>query len=305
MIVDNEKLANLTIPQKTEWRIMNPEEYHKDKTAVNFSSLKNMEKSEFSFAKSYWGKPKEATDSMRFGNIVHMAMLEGAKFKDLVVVEPMFTGVTSKGEVTTSKNSKDVKRQLDEWRLSLNPRSIVIAEEEREKIINMTDSLLSNAKAVKILNNSKPEVIGYWHDEEFGINCRFMADLYSESLGILPDLKTTQDARWEYFRKSVESYNYPLQLIMYSKGIKAITGKAPEQKCWITVESQGAHETRIHEVSPIYEATAEFEYRKFMTELKNAIKNKKFEQRGSEVEVGEPSVYYQRKYEFTDLTENL
>ena len=84
MPVTKEQLQKLidTSNFKQGWRKdITDEEYHADKTAVNFSSLKYIEKSDFSFAKAYWGKAKEPTKSMKFGSLAHVAMLQGSKFK--------------------------------------------------------------------------------------------------------------------------------------------------------------------------------------------------------------------------------
>lgn len=279
------------------WRRGMPDEqYHRDKTAVNFSSLKMIEKSEWSFAKSYWGKPKEPTAPMKLGSLAHIAMLEGTKFRERYVVMPEFVGFTAKGEPTTSKNSKDVQFQTQAWLADQPPGAIIVTVDERDKLFAMIDSVLSNEKAVTLLQNGEAEIKGYWIDQVTGLPCRMMDDFLSFNLGILADLKTCADARWDMFRKSVENYNYPLQMSMYAEGVKVITGKEPEAKAWIAVESDGAHECRIHEVSPYYDDIGKFEFRRCMDKLKKAIDNNHWPQGGDEIFVGEPSYWWLKKY---------
>lgn len=299
MAVTKEQLQLLldTTNFKSGWRKEMPdEEYHRDKTAVNFSSLKLIEKSEFAFAKSYWGKPKEPTASMKFGSLAHIAMLEGAKFRERYVVMPEFVGYTQKGEPTTSKNSKDVQRQTQEWLAAQPANAIIVEQEERDKLFAMIESVLSNEKAVTLLQNGEAEIKGYWIDPVTGLPCRMMDDFLSFNLGILADLKTCADARWESFRKSVENYRYDLQMAMYAEGVKVITGKEPAAKAWIAVESDGAHECRIHEVSPYYDDIGKFEFRRCMDKLKKAIDEHSFKQGGDEIMVGEPSYWFLKKY---------
>ncbi len=298
MAITKEQLEAIIAPKdfKNEWRDVPTEFYHADKTAVNFSSLKYMEKSEFSFAKSYWGKPKESTKPQKFGTLAHLAILEGAKFKARYVVQPEFTGLTAKGEITTSKNSTDVKNKIAQWTAEQQPGAIIVTEDEREKLFNMIDSVLSNEKAVKLLSNGKAEAIGYWKDPETGICLRMMDDFISFDLGILADVKTCQDSRFEFFRKSVESYNYSLQMAMYSEGVKHITGKEPDAKAWIAIESDGAHECRIHEVSSFYDDIGKFEYRRSLNKLKKAIDANHWPQGGDDIFVGEPTFFYLKKY---------
>jgi hypothetical protein len=121
----------------------------------------------------------------------------------------------------------------------------------------------------------------------------------------MTDLKTCQDVRWEFFRKSVENYRYDIQNAMYSDGVKNITGKAPEYKCWLTVESEGAHETRIHEVGAEYDAIGHFEYRRSLKKLKEAIDAGKFTQGNDDIIIGEPTSWFKRKYEQLGILDTL
>lgn len=299
MIVTVEQLKAITNQEnfKTGWREdLSDEHYHGIKNAVNFSSLKHIEKSEFAFAKSFWGPPKEPTASMKFGTLVHKAILEGADFKKNFVVMPEFVGFTKDGKVTKSSNATDIIRQRTEWLDAQPKNAIIITIEERNKIFAMLDSVLSNDKALKLLSDGKPELSGFWTDEKTGINLRIKPDFLAFNLGVLVDLKTSQDARWEYFRKSVENYSYFLQMAMYSEGVKHITGKEPEHKAWLVVESDGAHECRIHEVSSYYDDIGRWEYRNCLDKLKKAIDENSFPQGGLEVLVGEPTAWFLKKY---------
>ena len=144
-----------------------------------------------------------------------------------------------KGEI--SANSKEAKQKRADWLAEQPSDAIIVTEDEREKLFAMIDSVLSNEKAANLLSNGEAEIKGYWIDKETGIPLRMMDDFLSFNLGVLADLKTCQDSRWEYFRKSVESYNYPLQIAMYNEGVKEITGIEPKARAWIAVENEGAH----------------------------------------------------------------
>lgn len=296
MAILAEQLQKLITPAtfNPEWREMPVESYHADKSAVNFSSLKHMEKSEHAFARSYWGEPKEPTKAMKFGTLAHMAILEGSKFKERYVVMPEFVGLTLDGK--PSANSKDAKEKRAKWVMEQPKEALIVTEEERAKLFNMIDSVLSNEKAVQLLSNGKPEVIGYWRDPITGINMRMAADFLSFNLGVLVDVKTCQDARWEMFRKSVENYRYDLQMAMYNEGVKHITGKEPANRAWLVIESEEPHEVRIHEVGAHYETIGSFEYRKCLDKLKKAIDAKAFPQGSDEILIGEPTFWFLKKY---------
>lgn len=297
MAILAENLVKLITPQPKGWRLdLEDELYHTDKSAVNFSSLKHIDKSNYAFAQSYWGKRKEATARMKFGTLAHLAILEGSKFKARYVVMPEFTGFTAKGEITTSANSKEVKEKKAKWLLEQPKDAIVVTEEEKEKLFNMIDSVLSNEKAVKLLSNGQPEIAGYWTDEETGINLRIKPDFLTFNVGILLDVKTCQDVRWEFFRKSIENYRYDIQMAMYNDGVKHITGIEPSHRAWLCIEADAPHEVRIHEVGAVYDEIGYFEYRRSLKKLKEAIDAGVFTQGNDEIMIGEPTYWFMKKY---------
>jgi len=297
-MIEIEKLKKLIDPSLITpgWREIPTDEYHADKTAVNFSSLKHIEKSSHAFARSYWGKPKKRTAAMRFGSIAHLAILEGHKFKQMVVVMPDFQSRTAAGVITDSKNTNYYRMQVLEWELAQDPKAIVVTTEDMDRILNMIESVMSNEAAVNLIKRGKPEVIGYWTDKQTGINLRLAGDLLAFDVEVLTDLKTCQDSRWELFRKNVESHRYDLQMAMYREGIYHITGIKPQHGAWLAVESQEPYETRIHEVGPKYETIGDFEFRRSIDKLKKSIDEKTFAHGKEEIMVGEPTVWFERKY---------
>lgn len=291
-----EQLQKLINPIEYGWRDIPTEIYHADKSAVNFSSLKHMDKSEFAFSQSYWGEQKEPTKAMKFGTLAHMAILEGSKFKERYVVMPEFTGLTAKGEITTSKNATDVKLKIAKWISEQSKDAVIVTEEERVKLFNMIDSVLSNEMAVELLKNGKPETIGYWQDPVTKINLRMMADFLTFNVDILVDVKTCQDVRWEFFRNSVENYRYDLQMAMYAEGVKHITGITPKHRAWLVIESEAPHEVRIHHAGDIYGEIGAFEFRRAVDKLKLAIDKNHFPQGGKDIMISEPSSWFKKKY---------
>lgn len=281
----------------TGWREgMKVDDYHADKSAVNSSSLKHATKSDWAFSHSFWGPPKEPTDAMKFGTLVHMAILEPIKFKNSYVVEPYFEGPTQDGKM--SSQSKVAKQMRAQWHSELPPGSVVVTIEEQDKIFAMIDSVLAHPTASMLLSNGKPELIGYWADKETGLNLRMMADFMAFNLGTLADLKTCQDSEWEAFRKTgVEGLSYFLQMAMYVDGTEQITKTKVENKAWIAVENKFPFETRVHEVDEKYDLAGQFQYRENLAKIRNAIDKNCFPQ-GQLLSVkGEPSSWFFKKYE--------
>ncbi len=292
---------------KFGWQFnMKTEDYHADKSALNSSALKLMDKSAYSFARNYWVKTKPPTEAMRFGTLVHMAILEPLKFKDLYHVKPQFVGVTQSGEVTTRSNAKDVERQYEEWRASLPEKHVIVTTEQRDKIFAMIDSVLSHPTASILLSNIKPEAIGYWQkdltteedEEPFIVNLRMAIDALAFTMGNLSDLKTCQDCSMKAFRKThIEGLQAFHQIAMYEDGASHIEKYLVENKTWIAVESEWPHETAVHEVSEEYELAGKWLYNQNLQKIKKCIKERKFPYAQEEPMRVTPSGYFLQKYQ--------
>ncbi len=295
--IDPQTLLNAT-DRKTGWRPeLVTDQYHADKTALNFSSVKHVKKSPYAFAGSFWGPPKEPTPAMKFGTLVHMAILEPMKFKTKYVVQPEFTGYTQKGELTTSLNCKEVKDKIARWQMDQEPGAVIVTEQEREDIFCMIDSVLSHPMASKLLTNGQPETPGYWIDPTTGLPCRMMPDFLAFNADTLTDFKTCADSSWEAFRKSVEKLHYDVQMAMYDDGVFHITGIRPQHNVWLATENVFPFETRVHEVDPIYKAAGRFQYRENMNKIKQCLKNGEFPQGQLDIIMSQPSSYYFKEYE--------
>ena len=281
------------------------QEYHSDKNAVNSSSLKKMIKSPLAFHNSYYGEPEEPTDAMKMGTLAHLAILQGDLFRSKYIVMPEFESRTADGKISDSKNTKYYKQQQQEWADSIPKDAIVVTSQERDDLFRMIDSIISNEMAFKLLSEGRPEICGYWRDQETGIRCRMQADFVSFNLGALVDVKTCQDSSWSEFRRNVESYEYAFQMAMYREGIKQITGKTPEHTLWLAIEKKAPFEVRVYEMSPQYEMIGDHNYRMAMRKLKECIDSGKFLGGQAEIEIAEPSYWYFKQYEDKGIFTNL
>jgi hypothetical protein len=238
-------LIDLTL--KPHWKEnLDNETYHADKSAVGSSSLRKILKSPLSFHADFFGERKEEkTDAMRFGELVHVAVLEGSKFLERMVMAPKFTGLTKDGR--ESSQSAEAKRKKAEWYAeaeSLN--KLIVTEEEHDKILGIMKSITNHEGAMKLLKNGAREISGYFSDPQTGIVNKIRPDFVSFDLGTLVDLKTTQSVLKSDFQKTIWNYRYDFQLAMYGEGIKAITGNAPRYHAIIAVETNAPYEVAVY-----------------------------------------------------------
>lgn len=262
---------------KAEWREhVTDEEYHADKTAVGSSSLRKTKKSMFAFAGAMWGQGEKETDAMRFGSLVHLAMLQPQKFKDFILVMPEFTGYTQKGELST--RSKEAIEKKNKWLAEVPKDAIVVEAQEQEKLLCMIDSVLSHPRASLLLKNVKTEVAGYWRDPVTGIRCKIKPDILTFDSEILVDLKTCRDCYWPEFRRTVEAKKYYFQDAMYRQITGQITGIEPQLSAWIAVENVYPYETAVHPVHYDYRDAGAKEFRHALDMVKVSIDENNFSQ---------------------------
>lgn len=314
---DVEKKHGFTVNGKPAWRItvdegfqahwkpdMTEEQYHADKSAVNSTSLRRMLKSPKAFYHSFFlDEKEESTPAMKFGTLAHMAILEGAKFKEKYIVMPEFLGLTQDGKM--SAQSKAAKEKKAAWLSDVPQGSLVVTIEERDRLFAMIDSVLSHEHAYKLFSQGKPEAIGYWRDQETGIKCKLKADFVSFNLNALVDVKTTTDCRWDEFRDSVEGNRYDVQNAFYREGLEAITGKDTDHRIWLAIESKAPYEVGVYEVPPQYEGSGKYEVRKCLRRIKSCIDQWSWPQAQVEIEFGEMSPWFYKRYELTGAFDGI
>jgi hypothetical protein len=257
---------------KPHWKEnLSNEEYHADKSAVGSSTLRKVLKSPLSFHADFYGQKKEEpNEAMRFGNLVHAAVLEGPMFLEKMVVAPKFVGLTKDGRESTQ--SGEAKKKKAEWYSAMEAENrIIVTEEEQEKIVGIINSINSHEGALKLLANGAREVSGYFSDPETGIVNKIRPDFVSFDLGALVDLKTTQSVLKQDFQKTIWNYRYDFQLAMYSEGIKAITGRYPKYQALIAVETTAPYEVAVYIADEGMISKGQEDYRRALDTLSECL----------------------------------
>lgn len=261
------------------------EDYHAINTAVGSSGLRLMLKSPDAFHWGFFGGNfTEPTPSMKFGKLVHLAVLEGPKFEKRYVVMPEFTGFTGKGELTTNSNCKEVKEKRKAWIDEQDPQAIITTQDERDKIVGIIGKIIKHKDSGMLFGDGKPEMSGFYVDPETGIMCKFRNDFMSNNGRILTDLKTAKSSEFRLFGSNAFRMRYDIQLFMYATGVKQITGHFPDILALMAVEPTGNYESAIYtfEVSDLLKA--ESDYRRALRRIKHCIDTNDWPQRQEEAQ---------------------
>jgi exodeoxyribonuclease VIII len=88
----------------------------------------------------------------------------------------------------------------------------------------------------------------FWHDERSGELCRCRPDKYRQDLGIIVDLKSTEDASPKEFARSIANYRYHMQSAYYQDGVEAATGDFIKGFVFVAVEKKAPYAVAVYQL---------------------------------------------------------
>lgn len=181
----------------------------------------------------------EPTEPMKFGTMMHYAILEPEKLSERVCLLPGF-----------NLRKKDEKAEFERLEAEAIARGQIVIRKPDEAVAQLQADVHSHPLVQRILKaKGNVERSYYWRDEESGLLLKRRPDLeivdWSDSHGLIVDLKSAQDCRIPAFAKCIARYGYAQQAAQYVAGFEAHYGK-PAHFAWIVVTSKAPHEVAIH-----------------------------------------------------------
>lgn len=210
------------------------EEYHRG-PGVSKSQLDKVAKSAAHYLASLT-EPKDETTAMRFGHAFHSAVLEPDAGH--VVVEPSVNKRTNVG-----------KAELESFHLS-NSGKTIVSPEELEALKGMAASVRAHPAASALIYDGDGinEASAYWYDRTSGLLCRCRPDRFRRDLGIIVDLKSTEDASPEAFAKSIANFRYHVQAPYYCDGTASATGQDVRGFVFVAVEKKPPYAVAVYQL---------------------------------------------------------
>lgn len=193
---------------------------------ADYRLIEGMTKSELSWmAKSplHYAKRKDLqkeTEAMRTGTLLHMALLEPARFRDSYILEPE---AMPNGE-EINKRKKDHRAYLEEFKKENAHRTIVNAS-QMEALTGMLAQAASDPDIVELLKEGTPETVALWTRKE-GIKCKGKADYFLKHPKYgrtVVEVKKTQDASPSGFSRQIYNLHYHMGAAWYLEGFCADT----------------------------------------------------------------------------------
>lgn len=178
---------------------------------------------------------RKESPAMRFGTLVHSALLEPHDFMKRATVQPDF------GPLQSSIN----RAKRDQW-LAENFERMVVTADEYERLTAMVEAVWKNPDVKALVSGGHAEASGYFRHAG-GIHCRTRPDYLKPAM--IVDLKTTSDASYAGFQKSVANYGYHVQAAMYLMGHRIMESEGAEF-VFLAVESEYPHATAAYALDP-------------------------------------------------------
>lgn len=244
-------------------------DYHAMKEFYSSSQLKNAKESPATFrwylenknaSKTEWSP--SYTDAKDFGSLVHCLLLEPHKVKD----EFIFMDTIGVNFRTTE--GKALKGKF--MGMAEKSGKILMAATDLEKARFCKEAALAHPFARKLLEaQGQAEISGFYKDETSGLHLRFRPDRLLMGMGIIMDIKTTQDI--EKFEQVAKwTFSYDLSAYMYLEGNKHLTGEMFDFY-FLVIESQAPFRVAVYKASKDFLAVGRSKFTRALESVKIAM----------------------------------
>jgi exodeoxyribonuclease VIII len=193
--------------------------YH-DHPAVSASKLKKIA---CGTPLDYWAAyedpdrtPIQPTDAMKQGSLVDCLITEPHNFHRKYVIAPNVDRRTKAGKQEWSE-AADLAR--------VNC-STLIPFDWHHTASMIVERLKADPVASEYLHGQGQNP-HFWHDRDFGLDCRYLPDIEQPEEGMLIDLKKTRSANPKHFERQAYSLGYDIQVAHYAEGFLSRHGKYP------------------------------------------------------------------------------
>lgn len=223
---------------------------------------------------------EKPSQSLARGSLIHLAVLEPARFLETVVMGP--------SEDARKKEFRDFKEYAE--------GKIVVKPSDYEMLIDIVQQIKANKTAYDVIRASKKEVSLFWMNEETQTPCRGRIDALDAGRFILTDVKSTRSAEPRSFFNSMGEYRYHVQAAFYSDGIKKIFGlKEDPVFNFVAVETAWPYIVQVYEVDPAEIELGRAEYHENLRNLKKCYAENTWPGYGPEIMRAELPKWYDYK----------
>ncbi|MBQ8692218.1 MAG: PD-(D/E)XK nuclease-like domain-containing protein [Synergistaceae bacterium] len=223
------------------------QDYHAG-AGLSSSDLKKLDRSPLHYITSKQ-EPHVETPSMKLGTAVHCAVLEPERFKLDYIQAPELDKRTKAGK--------------EQWAELEQSGKIILTSDEYQKVIDMSQSVLSHKLAGNLFRGGISEQSFYWH-QPVGLDeilCKCRPDYIKSLTGgdLILDLKTTRNSNLKAFqRQAFWELEYYISAAHYMTGYKAVTGYDAQAFIFVAVEIESPYAVSVFRASNDFLTYGEF-----------------------------------------------
>lgn len=212
------------------WYSIDEHTYHQKLDAVGSTTLNNYLRS--AAHAQYEKEQAEVDKEVRFGSLVHSALLEPTEFQRYQVIPKC------------DRRTKEGKAIYADFLSTLPDGAKIVTKDDYEKALNIRNSLCSHPTYSSLLSKKGfAELSGIYHDYKIRPDYRYESE-------VIIDIKTTADARLQNFDRQILQYGYDLQAAFYLDVANMICGKKEYRTfIWVVIEAEPPHCVAFYEVS--------------------------------------------------------
>lgn len=230
---------------------------------MNQSSLKKGLRSMQHLKASIEGVDRKETDAMKFGTLVHTAVLEPDSLTLEYAIAPK-----------VDRRTKGGKQEWEDFNL-VHGDKIVVKQEDYDRAMAMREAVMSHPAAKALIEKiSMTEVTATWDHE--GTACKARLDGYIAPRGkakpVIVDLKTAMDASPEGFARAVAKFNYHFQQAFYVDAVKAVK-KRHANFIFIAVEKEPPYAVGVYTLADGAEEVGRKMYMEVLTKWKDSVQS--------------------------------
>lgn len=202
------------------------QKYHADTTTISKHGLDKIAQAPAVYLWSLQNQKTEKSAALRWGTLVHLAVLEPKKLSDETIV------------LDVDRRTKEGKAAYAE---ACESGKEIISSDEFSQLTEIRNSIYRNRACAELLTGELGiEHSVYWKDSETGVSCRARPDAIRTD-GIVFDIKTTSGkATVEGFQKDCVSYRYAVQAAFYLDGLRA-AGAYVNSFVFVVVEKEAPY----------------------------------------------------------------
>lgn len=184
------------------------------------------------------GKPREQTDSMRIGDVVHTLAFEPTLIFEKYTLVPE--------DMNIKRNSNEGKANYAKLELSGLP---LLRHDEYLEAVLIADKIRQTKITEKITfgelidRGGQIETSIFWENED-GILLKTRPDFFNDN--IIIDLKTTVSAKQYDFACSIGKYGYHRQAYLQMQGLEKVTGRKYKHFINLVVEKKAPYLTAAY-----------------------------------------------------------